>query len=124
MINYRDVNKTFFLILFVFALLSFSPGCSDRVPPPAVIEKAKIDTKAILDSLQQSGTMVIGDIKLNSEAFYEDDDKYIINYEITSGLDSSHLATTKASVFLVPEEGVWVYDFVFDQTYERVIGTE
>ena len=124
MTKYISTLKILSLMVIIFAVVLFSPGCGPKPPGPEVIEKAKMQTNAILDSLEQTGTMIISDVKLNSEAFYEDDGKYIINYEISSGLDSSHITTTQASVFLIPDKGVWVYNFIFDQTYERVISME
>jgi len=124
MIKYISSLKILSSLVIIFMVVVFLDSCSQKPPSPAVIEKAKMQTKAILDSLDQSGAMIISNIKINSEAYYPDDGKYIINYEITSGLDSTHVTNTKASVFLIPDDGVWVYNLDFDQTYERVIATE
>jgi hypothetical protein len=117
-----NVYTKLILILTIsigFLSLLFWPGCRAVVPSAAVIEKAKIETRSILDSLNRGENTIITDVKLLSQYFDGDMEKYLINYEIESGVDSSHIATSKATAFIEQNDDHWTYRFTFDETYER-----
>jgi hypothetical protein len=99
--------------------LLFWVGCRAVTPSAAVIEKAKIETRSILDSLNRDENTIITDIKLVSQYFDGDMEKYLINYEIESGVDSSHITTSTATAFIEQQDDYWAYRFTFGETYER-----
>jgi hypothetical protein len=108
--------------LALIIILSFSfllIKCASEEPTPALIEKAKIQTMSIIDSLNQDSTTVIGDVNMISEYFDKDKNQYVINYRIETGLDSSGMANTNATVFINKKNGRWGYNFVFDKSYKR-----
>jgi hypothetical protein len=88
-------------------------------PSAAIIEKAKIETRSILDSLDRDENTIIADVKLVSQYFDGDMEKYLITYEIKSGVDSSHIATSTATAFIEQKDDHWAYRFTFGETYER-----
>lgn len=107
-------------ISIVFLSLLFWPGCRAITPSAAIIEKAKIETRSILDSLNRKDeNIIIADAKLVSQYFDGDMEKYLINYEIESGVDSSHIATSTATAFIEQKDDHWMYSFTFGETFER-----
>ncbi len=114
--------RTYYSILFTAITLSallVINACKPEAPSPLLIERARDNTLAILDSLKQDSAQIIGNVELTSE-FYDDKSlKYILNYEIETGMDSANIIRTKASAFLDRSEDKWTYRFVFDKTYKR-----
>jgi hypothetical protein len=117
--KYISFTLHFTLVLFFSVSISVWTGCREVVPSAATIEKAQIETRSILDSLSKNGNTIIGDVKLVSQGFDGDIGKYLINYKIESGLDSSHIMFADATVFIERVDDNWIYRFVFGETYER-----
>ncbi|MEJ2545770.1 MAG: hypothetical protein P8Y99_17035 [Calditrichaceae bacterium] len=118
------IEYTFLKFLSFILITIMMTACAHEKPSPAVIEKAKISTLSILDSLKQDKNTIVENIDLTSEFFDDNILKYVINYEIETGLDSAHIAKRKASVYLEKKSDYWYYNFIFDQTYEDTIKLE
>jgi hypothetical protein len=99
-------------------------GCAVEKPEEVLILKAKDKTRFLLDSLENNANMLITDIELTEEFFDENTMKYIINYQITSGLDSTSMTRTDASAFIEQIDGIWKYRFTFYETYIRPLESE
>lgn len=108
-------------ILILFLMTLSWTGCEPKAPSAALIEQAKNQTMAIIDSLDRDENTIIGKVEKMSEFFDEANTKYVINYEIETGLDSSQVIRTSATTFLDKENGRWKYRFVFDKTYRRIL---
>ena len=108
-------------VLGIIVVLSFFvlTGCRAEAPSADIIEKAKIETRSILDSLNQDENTIIDDVELISQQFDGETGKYLITYEIASGLDSAHVVPSTATVFLEQTNENWQYRFIFGETYER-----
>jgi hypothetical protein len=106
-------------MIIIFVSMFFLSGCRAVVPSAAIIEKAKIETRSILDSLNRNGETIIADVELVSQYFDGDLDKYLINYEIASGVDSTHIVTSTATAFIEQQNDNWTYRFTFGETYEH-----
>ena len=116
---HNKLNLTL-IIIVVFVSILFWQGCGADKPSDATIEKAKIETRSILDSLDSNGETIIADFKLVSQYFDGDKERYLINYEIESGIDSTHITISTKTAFIEQnDDDHWIYRFTFVETYER-----
>ncbi len=99
-------------------------GCTADTPEPALIIKAKDETQAIMDSLQNEEDLIVEQFELSSEFFDDNSQKYVINYEVKAGMDSAHIAEDEATAFLEKKNRRWKYTFIFDKTYIRNLSIE
>jgi len=114
---YINIIKKINPVIIIITFLMIS--CTADKPTPALIDKAKVQTMSIIDSLNRDSTTIIGDVDMISEYFDEDKMKYVINYEIETGLDSASITDTKGTVFIEKTDGKWNYNFVFNENYKR-----
>lgn len=110
------------LVAFIAAVTL--AGCMQGPPGPALILKAKNQTQAIVDSLQNKENLIVEQFELTSEFFDDKSGKYVMNYHIRVGMDSVHIADDEATAFLEKQNGDWKYTFNFDKTYIRDISNE
>jgi hypothetical protein len=117
---YQNKLNLTLIIIVAFVSLLFWQGCGFDKPSAAIIEKAKIETRSILDSLDSNGNTIIADFKLVSQYFDKDMEKYLINYEIESGIDSAHITKSTTTAFIEQNnDNHWIYRFTFGETFER-----
>jgi hypothetical protein len=99
-------------------------GCTADPPAPELIIKAKDETQAIMDSLQNEEDLIVEQFELTSEFFDDNSMKYVINYHVRAGMDSAHIAEDDATAFLEKQNRQWKYTFIFDKTYIRDLSIE
>jgi hypothetical protein len=119
MYNIKQEYKTFFTAGLIMALAMLLISCAPEPPSSEVIEKAKLETRTIMDSLRNDSTKIIGEVNLESEFFDDNDGKYVLNYEVETGVDSAHIITSDATAYISKENETWLYRLVFDRAYIR-----
>jgi hypothetical protein len=120
--KYLSLKKSCIICFIGMMIFSVWVGCRPAAPTLNIIEKAKVETMSILDSLKRDdNNIIISDVDISSQYFDGDVGKYFITYEVESGLDSAHIATSEAIVSLEKKDDSWNYRFVFGDTFERIL---
>lgn len=115
MINSNRIIMVLLLTIFIVLL-----GCQTSPPKQKLIDDAKLRAEEIMDSLRSAENIIL-DAKIAEEFFDDQANQYVINYNISTGLDSSSITEAEASMFIIQEKNDWYYNFSFNDTYRGIL---